>query len=82
MEEAFAGGGAAAAGVPAEAREPARFWVMPGFQAYDNRGLDDIDGDAGKENDVAGDAVADGDTGDAASAAEPAPDSRHRRRRR
>ena len=74
MEEAFAGGGAAAAGVPAEAREPARFWVMPGFQAYDNRGLDDIDGDAGKENDVAGDAVADGDTGDAASAAEPAPD--------
>ena len=72
MEEAFAGD-AAAAGVPAEAREPARFWVMPGFQAYDNRGLDDNDGDADKESDVAGDAVADGDTGDAA--AEPAPDS-------
>ena len=71
MEEAFAGGDAAAAGVPAEAREPARFWVMPGFQAYDNRGLDDNDGDADKESDVAGDAVADGDTGDAA--AEPAP---------
>ena len=71
MEEAFAGGDAAAAGVPAEAREPARFWVMPGFQAYDNRGLDDNDGDADKESDIAGDAVADGDTGDAA--AEPAP---------
>ena len=47
MEEAFAGGDAAAAGVPAEAREPARFWVMPGFQAYDNRGLDDGDGGQG-----------------------------------
>ena len=69
MEEAFAGGDAAAAGVPAEAREPARFWVMPGFQAYDNRGLDDDDRD--KEGDVAGDGGPDGDTGDAA--AEPAP---------
>ena len=49
MEEAFTGGDAAAAGVPAEAREPARFWVMPGFQAYDNRGLDYADGDGGKE---------------------------------
>ena len=37
---------------PAEAREPARFWVMPGFQAYDNRGLDDGD----KEGGVAGEA--------------------------
>ena len=73
MEEAFAGEDAAAAGVPAEAREPARFWVMPGFQAYDNRGLDDNDGDADKESDVAGDGGADGDTGDAAPAAEPAP---------
>ena len=71
MEDAFAGGDAAAAGVPAEAREPARFWLMPGFQAYDNRGLDDDDGDAGKESDVAGDGGPDGDTGDAA--AEPAP---------
>ena len=69
MEEAFAGGDAAAAGVPAEAREPARFWVMPGFQAYDNRGLDDGDGD--KEGGVAGDGGADGDIGDAT--AEPAP---------
>ena len=47
MEEAFADSDAAAAGIPAEAREPARFWVMPGFQAYDHRGLDDNDGDAG-----------------------------------
>ena len=75
MEEAFAGGDAAAAGVPAEAREPARFWVMPGFQAYDNRGLDDGDNDGDndgdKESGVAGDGAADGDTGDAA--VEPAP---------
>ena len=71
MEQAFAGGDAAAAGVRAEAREPARFWVMPGFQAYDNRGLDDNDGDADKESDVAGDGGADGETWDAA--AEPAP---------
>ena len=68
MEEAFAGGDAAAAGVPAEAREPARFWVMPGFQAYDNRGLDDDGGD--KEGEVTGDGGADG----SASAAEAAPD--------
>ena len=61
MEEAFAGGDAAAAGVPADAREPARFWVMPGFQAYDDRGLDDDGG-------------ADGDAGDAAPAAKKAPD--------
>ena len=54
MEEAFAGGDAAAAGVPAEAREPARFWVMPGFQAYDHRGLDDNDGDGDKESDGSG----------------------------
>ena len=68
MEEAFAGEDAAAAGVPAEAREPARFWVMPGFQAYDNRGLDDDGGD--KEGKVTGDGGADG----SASAAETAPD--------
>ena len=72
MEEAFAGGDAAAAGVPAEAREPARFWVMPGFQAYDNRGLDDDDGD--KEGGAAVNDGADGDTVDAAPAAETAPD--------
>ena len=65
MEEAFAGGDAAAAGVPAESREPARFWVMPGFQAYDNRGLDDDGGD--KEGGVAGDGGADGNTEDAAA---------------
>ena len=74
MEEAFAGGDAAAAGVPAEAREPARFWVMPGFQAYDNRGLDDDDGDAGKESDVAGNDGADGGDQEAAPEAEPASD--------
>ena len=74
MEEAFAGGDAAAAGVPAEARGPAQFWVMPGFQAYDNRGLDDNDGDADNESDIAGDAVADGDTVEAAPAAAPAPE--------
>ena len=39
MEEAFTGEEIAAAGVPAAAREPARFWSMPGFQAYDQRGL-------------------------------------------
>ena len=72
MEEAFAGGDAAAAGVPAEARESARFWVMPGFQAYDNRGLNDDDGD--KEGEAAGDGGAEGDTPDAAPAAETAPD--------
>ena len=74
MEEAFAGGDAAAAGVPAEAREPARFWVMPGFQAYDNRGLDDGDNDGDKESGVTGDGGPDGDTEDAAPAAETAPD--------
>ena len=74
MEEAFAGGDAAAAGVPAEAREPARFWVMPGFQAYDNRGLDDNDDEGDKEGDVARDGGADGDTGDTAPSTEPAPD--------
>ena len=68
MEEAFAGGDAAAAGIPAEAREPARFWVMPGFQAYDNRGLDDDGGD--KEGEVTGDGGADG----SASATEAPPD--------
>ena len=72
MEEAFAGGDAAAAGVPADAREPARFWVMPGFQAYDNRGLDD--GDGGKEAEVAGDAGADEGTVEDVPAAEAAPD--------
>ena len=75
MEEAFAGGDAAAAGVPAEAREPARFWVMPGFQAYDSRGLDDNDGDAdggdSKESDVAGDGGLDGDTGDVPGSSRP-----------
>ena len=74
MEEAFAGGDAAAAGVPAEAREPARFWVMPGFQAYDNRGLDYGDNDGDKESGVASDGGPDGDTEDAAPAAEAAPD--------
>ena len=63
MEEAFAGGDAATAGVPAEAREPTRFWVMPGFQAYDNRGLADDDGE--KESGDAGDGGADGDGQDA-----------------
>ena len=72
MEEAFAGGDAAAAGVPAEAREPARFWVMPGFQAYDNRGLDDDDGD--KEGGVAGNGGADEGTVEDVPAAETAPD--------
>ena len=72
MEEAFAGGDAAAAGVPADTREPARFWVMPGFQAYDNRGLDD--GDGGKEAEVAGDAGADEGTVEDVPAAEAAPD--------
>ena len=72
MEEAFAGGDAAAAGVSAEAREPARFWVMPGFQAYDNRGLGD--GDGGKEGDVAGDAGADEGTVEDVPAAETVPD--------
>ena len=72
MEEAFAGGDAAAAGVPAEAREPARFWVMPGFQAYDNRGLDD--GDSDKDSDVAGDGGADEGTVEDVPAAEAAPD--------
>ena len=66
MEEAFAGGDAAAAGVPAEAREPARFWVMPGFQAYDRRGLDDNDGDADKESDGSGNDGPDEDTVDTA----------------
>ncbi len=73
MEEAFAGGDAAAAGVPAEAREPARFWVMPGFQAYDNRGLDD--GDTDKEGDVAGNDGAVGDGPDSVPEAERASDS-------
>ena len=72
MEEAFAGEDAAAAGVPAEAREPARFWVMPGFQAYDNRGLDDDDGD--KEGGVAGNGGADEGTVEDVPAAETAPD--------
>ena len=74
MEEAFTGGDAAAAGVPAEAREPARFWVMPGFQAYDNRGLDYADGDADKESGVAVNDGAKGDGQDAAPKAEPASD--------
>ena len=74
MEEAFAGGDATAVGVPAEAREPARFWVMPGFKAYDNRGLDDGDNDGDKESGVTGDGGPDGDTEDAAPAAETAPD--------
>ena len=47
---------------------------MPGFQAYDNRGLDDNDGDGDKEGDVARDGGADGDTGDTAPSTEPAPD--------
>ena len=72
MEEAFAGGDAAAAGVPAEARESARFWVMPGFQAYDNRGLDDNDADGDGDCDVADDGKADGDTVEAAPKTEPA----------
>ena len=72
MEEAFAGGDAAAAGIPAEAREPARFWVMPGFQAYDNRGLDDDDGD--KEGGVAGNGGADEGAVEDVPAAETAPD--------
>ena len=72
MEEAFAGEDAAAAGVPAEAREPARFWVMPGFQAYDNRGLDDGDNDGDKEGGVAG--GADEGTAEDVPAAETAPD--------
>ena len=70
MEEAFAGEDTAAAGVPAEARESARFWVMPGFQAYDNRGLDDDDGD--KEGGVVG--RADEGTVEDVPAAETAPD--------
>ena len=74
MEEAFAGEDAAAAGVPAEAREPARFWVMPGFQAYDNRGLDDNDGNGGGDSDVAENGKADGDTVEAAPKAEPESD--------
>ena len=74
MEEAFAGEDAAAAGVPVEAREPARFWVMPGFQAYDNRGLDDNDADGGGDSDVAENGKADGDTVEAAPKAEPASD--------
>ena len=72
MEEAFAGEDTAAAGVPAEAREPARFWVMPGFQAYDNRGLDDDDGD--KEGGVAGNGGADEGAVEDVPAAKTAPD--------
>ena len=73
MEEAFAGGDAAAAGVLDEAREPARFWVMPGFQAYDNRGLDDNDGDGDKESDGSGDDGPHEDTVDTAPDGGPAP---------
>ena len=72
MEEAFTGGDAAPAGVPAEAREPARFWLMPGFQAYDDRGLDYADAD--KESGIAVNGGAEGDDQDAAPKAEPASD--------
>ena len=58
MEDAFAGTDAALSGVDAQGRELARCWVMPGFRAYDTRGLDD-DGNR-KEN---GSGMEDGITG-------------------